>query len=152
MNSEVLNSWKEIAAYMGRGVRTVQRWEQELGLPVRRPRGKDRSAVIALKSDLDAWLHRAPNHASNHAAEFKRRKAVMVERMAILKEQSEILFVQSQVLRKRITYAIQLASQLPHRNGKPLHLSRTEFMSEALEVKVNGKPHPEFPQALPTHE
>lgn len=60
MSSEVLNSWKEIAAYMGRGVRTVQRWEQELGLPVRRPRGKERSAVIALKPDLDRWLQETP--------------------------------------------------------------------------------------------
>jgi hypothetical protein len=59
-NEEVLNSWKEIAAYLGRGVRTVQRWEQELGLPVRRPRGKSRSAVIAFKPELDKWLHHAP--------------------------------------------------------------------------------------------
>lgn len=62
MNAEVLNSWKEIAAYLGRGVRTVQRWEQELGLPVRRPRGKERSAVIALKPDLDVWLHSVPRN------------------------------------------------------------------------------------------
>jgi hypothetical protein len=27
---QVLNSWKEIAHHLGRGVRTVQRWEQEL--------------------------------------------------------------------------------------------------------------------------
>jgi len=59
-NTRILNSWKEIAAHMGRGVRTVQRWEQELGLPVRRPRRKSRSAVIALAADLDEWLHRAP--------------------------------------------------------------------------------------------
>ncbi len=59
-NEEVLNSWKEVAAYLGRGVRTVQRWEQELGLPVRRPRGKSRSAVIAFKPELDKWLHQAP--------------------------------------------------------------------------------------------
>jgi hypothetical protein len=59
-STRILNSWKEIAAHLGRGVRTVQRWEQELGLPVRRPRGKSRSAVIALAADLDEWLHRAP--------------------------------------------------------------------------------------------
>jgi hypothetical protein len=59
-STRVLNSWKEIANHMGRGVRTVQRWERELGLPVRRPRGKSRSAVIALAADLDEWLHRAP--------------------------------------------------------------------------------------------
>ena len=57
----LLNSWKEIAAYMGRGVRTVQRWERDLGLPVRRPRAKMRSAVIALSEDLDQWLHSAPS-------------------------------------------------------------------------------------------
>lgn len=56
----ILNSWKEIAAHLGRGVRTVQRWEQELGLPIRRPRGKSRSAVLALVADLDEWLLRAP--------------------------------------------------------------------------------------------
>lgn len=57
-----LNSWKEIAQYLGRGVRTVQRWEAELGMPVRRPRGKSRSAVIAVMSELDQWLARTPLH------------------------------------------------------------------------------------------
>lgn len=56
----VLNSWKEIASYLGRGVRTVQRYERDLGLPVRRPRGKSRSAVVALSDDLDTWLRQAP--------------------------------------------------------------------------------------------
>lgn len=58
-NEDVLNSWKEVASYLGRGVRTVQRWEQELSLPVRRPRGKSRSAVIAFKTELDVWLHQS---------------------------------------------------------------------------------------------
>jgi hypothetical protein len=53
--NKVLNSWKEISQYLGRGMRTVQRWEQKLGLPVRRPRGKKRSAVIAIPAELDAW-------------------------------------------------------------------------------------------------
>jgi hypothetical protein len=65
VNVEVLNSWKEVAAYLGRGVRTVQRWELELGLPVRRPRGKSRSAVIAFKPELDRWLNSAPKEASS---------------------------------------------------------------------------------------
>lgn len=54
--ADVLNSWKEIAAYLQRGVRTVQRWERDLNLPVRRPRNSGRSPVIALCSDIDAWL------------------------------------------------------------------------------------------------
>jgi hypothetical protein len=57
---EVLNSWKEIARYLDRGVRTVQRWEGDLGLPVRRPHGHGRSAVFAIRADLDAWLRSCP--------------------------------------------------------------------------------------------
>ena len=57
---EILNSWKEIAAYLGRGVRTVQRWERDLGLPVHRPKGKDRSAVLAFPAEIDSWLHSTP--------------------------------------------------------------------------------------------
>lgn len=51
----VLTSWKEIAQYMGKGVRTVQRWEKEFGLPVRRPSGNSHHAVIALPEEVDAW-------------------------------------------------------------------------------------------------
>ncbi len=56
----ILNSWKEIANYLGRGVRTVQRWEAQLGLPVHRPAGKDHSAVLAFSSELDDWLNSRP--------------------------------------------------------------------------------------------
>lgn len=65
--SEILNSWKEVAEYLGRGTRTVQRWEHDLGLPVRRPRGKRHSAVMALRQDLDIWVRNRPriNHAEN---------------------------------------------------------------------------------------
>ena len=59
-NPSVLNSWKEIASYLGRGVRTVQRWERDFGLPVHRPGGKKRAATLALPSELDEWLRRTP--------------------------------------------------------------------------------------------
>jgi phage terminase Nu1 subunit (DNA packaging protein) len=62
MNTPLLNSWKEIAEYVGRGVRTVQRWERELGLPVRRPRSHLRSPVIAIPSEIDEWLRRGGSH------------------------------------------------------------------------------------------
>lgn len=55
-----LNSWKEIAAFFGRGVRTVQRWERELGLPVRRVRATDHSPVFAYRKEVQAWLNAKP--------------------------------------------------------------------------------------------
>jgi len=59
-HDDLLSSWKEIANYLHRGIRTVQRWEVELGLPVRRPAGKRRSAVIAFRAELDEWLRACP--------------------------------------------------------------------------------------------
>lgn len=52
---ERLDSWKEIAAYLRRGPRTVQRWEQQLGLPVHRLARSQRGQVFAYKPELDAW-------------------------------------------------------------------------------------------------
>src|SRR5690242_10284183 len=52
----ILNSWKEIAAYLGRGVRTVQRWEGEQQLPVHRIGKGKRSPVYALIPELRFWL------------------------------------------------------------------------------------------------
>lgn len=34
--SDRLDSWKEIAVYLDRALRTVQRWEKDHGLPVHR--------------------------------------------------------------------------------------------------------------------
>jgi len=53
---EILSGWKEIANYLGKGVRTVQRYERDLGLPVHRLAGKPAGYVIATKSELDEWV------------------------------------------------------------------------------------------------
>jgi tetratricopeptide (TPR) repeat protein len=51
-----LNGWKEIAAYLDRGERTVKRWESDRGLPIHRIPGGGRAAVHAFKPELDDWL------------------------------------------------------------------------------------------------
>ncbi len=51
-----LDSWKEIAAYLGRDVTTVQRWEKREGMPVHRHVHDKRGSVYALAPELDAWL------------------------------------------------------------------------------------------------
>ena len=57
-----LNSWKEIASYFDRDVRTVQLWEKREGLPVHRHEHGSRSSVYARPSELDFWFsHRSRN-------------------------------------------------------------------------------------------
>src|SRR5262245_57152763 len=54
-DSERLESWKAIANYFGRTVRTVQRWERHEGLPVRRHRHSDGASAYAYITELEAW-------------------------------------------------------------------------------------------------
>ena len=53
------DSWKEIAEYLGREVRTVIRWEKERGLPVHRIPGGKRGGVFAQQEEIDRWLESA---------------------------------------------------------------------------------------------
>ena len=53
--SQRLDSWKEIASYLRRDVRTVQRWEKQEGLPVHRLQHDTQGTVFAYKAEIDAW-------------------------------------------------------------------------------------------------
>jgi TolB-like protein/Flp pilus assembly protein TadD len=50
-----LESWKAIAAYLGRDVTTVRRWEKREGLPVHRLHHSKLGSVYAYTTELDAW-------------------------------------------------------------------------------------------------
>ena len=52
-----LDSWKAIADYLDRDVRSVQRWERTRGLPVHRIPGTKTGGVFAYSHELDNWLH-----------------------------------------------------------------------------------------------
>ena len=51
-----LRSWKEIARHLGASVRTVQRWEREFRLPVRRIEARRGAVVFAFPTELETWL------------------------------------------------------------------------------------------------
>ena len=51
-----LDSWKEIAVYLHRDVKTVQRWEKREGMPVHRHQHDRIGSVYAFSSELDAWV------------------------------------------------------------------------------------------------
>ncbi len=111
--ASVLNSWKEIASYLGRGVRTVQRYERDLALPVRRPRGTSRSAVIALKEELDAWLRNAPSGDLQH-----------------------VPLSQAKVLVKSVQHSIGTGNELRHQCGT-LRNAHHEVVSRLI-TSLNG--------------
>jgi TolB-like protein len=52
---ERLDSWKEVAQFFRREVRTVQLWEKNEGLPVRRQLHKKLGSVYAYRRELEEW-------------------------------------------------------------------------------------------------
>ena len=64
---QLLASWKEISSYLGRTVRTCQRLEAGMGLPVHRLDGSPRAHVFAYAHELDAWLAQKVGERAQHA-------------------------------------------------------------------------------------
>jgi len=73
--NDKLETWKEIANYVGRDLRTVMRWEKERCLPVHCIPGGGRRAVFAFRSEIDAWLlgtRQFPASATHRSAQVSR--------------------------------------------------------------------------------
>ena len=109
--------WKEVAAYLGKGVRTVQRWERELSLPVRRPYGVEKHVIVALPEELDEWVHTrmrprqeqggvtSPEaHASMQSMQsvqrLQRLMSLMLERAEVMNRRCAELIAHTEALRK----------------------------------------------------
>ena len=75
---DYLDSWKQIALYLRREVRTVQRWEKREALPIHRHVHLKGCSVYAFTGEIDAWrkgreqansaLHLVPDE-SKHSAD-----------------------------------------------------------------------------------
>src|ERR1700674_1468263 len=63
-----LNSWKEIAAFLQKDVRTVQRWEKNERLPVHRKPHDKLSSVYAYESEVEAWSGQGTHPVSSISA------------------------------------------------------------------------------------
>ena len=110
--STVLSSWKDIARYLGKGVRTVQRWERQLGLPVRRPVGaSQKSAVLLYRRDVDAWLatrfSARPQNKETGIANTDQARSTLKERIRRAQE----LRTTHSALRKQIQESIRLLTE-----------------------------------------
>jgi len=122
----ILNSWKEIAGYLGRGVRTVQRWEQELQLPVHRIGKGKRSPVFATVHELKFWISTSdaysgkqsrpalvlPSNGGKATTPIEISHRLLAESSRLVREVAETSVRQrrqAEILQKRI---IEIASRL----------------------------------------
>ncbi len=121
---EIVSGWKDIANYLGKGVRTVQRYERELSLPVRRPAKKTGGSVIATKPELDAWVKASPTREEFHLprppfdnagllTEFRQNVSELHrlrEETKVLREQ---LHISLELLRASLRFAVPVPDRIP---------------------------------------
>src|SRR5215467_7706634 len=81
----VLSGWKQVATYLGLGVRTVQRWEDK-GLPINRPFPGRRSHVVAFSEQLDKWVERLRHGGGTDAVDI----SINIEKAKRLKRESQL--------------------------------------------------------------
>jgi CheY-like chemotaxis protein len=90
----VLTSWKQVAEYMGKAVRTVQRWERDLGLPVRRQGGTGKNAVVAHPEELQEWLRTSlqPQRGVDAKTQIREQELTRLRRLTkLMTDRSEEL-------------------------------------------------------------
>ncbi len=124
VHAEILTGWKDIAKYLGMGVRTIQRYEREHGLPIRRPAGRYKSSVIAVKAELDGWVTATPLRESfrlspvalDHTALVKEFRRNVAELHRLREETSELrktLHSSIELLRDQLRFAVAREAQHP---------------------------------------
>lgn len=96
----IITGWKDIAQYLGVGVRTVQRWERS-GLPVKRPGPGRKAHVVADSEELASWVRDNPfwrRHDTDILETVRRGRKLRAE----AQQAREILQARMDILRKEM--------------------------------------------------
>ena len=125
-SNERLDSWKELASYLKRNVRTVQRWEKKEGLPVYRHIHDKLGSVYAYRQELDEWRNR-------RCVQTKQAEAVQ-----ILNPFGTLNFRTNMAIIRQICARLQEA----HDHGVIYRESRTDLYAVTLILfeMVTGRP------------
>ncbi len=133
--AERLDSWKEIAAYLKRAARTVQRWEREADLPVHRLQHHKLGSVYAYRSELDAWWSsRHTELEQQEAMETRSKPSIAVLPFADMsREQDQAYFCEG--IAEEI---INILSRVKGLRVSP-RTSSSQFKAPSAEIREIGR-------------
>lgn len=131
---EILSGWKDIAQYMRKGVRTVQRYERELALPIRRPCGGSKGGVIATRVEIDAWVKTCALQKEFEFSRPTKKDAMMA---------TDQLRQQLQEMRRLRQEAAQLLSEVAE-SRKAMHTMIDSLQQSLRQVVVAEEGEPDY--------
>ena len=137
--AEKLDSWKEIAVFLGRGVRTVQRWERTEHLPVRRHLHLKRGSVYAFASELSDW------QSARQLGFRARKRGPEANNMAIELDRLLGLTHRQKRLACELNQLLAIGKQLAHAGERSL--KPHALPDGARSGRKNGRALPENPRA-----
>jgi len=155
-----LDSWKEIATYLRRTVRTVQNWERNERLPVHRHRHGTRGTVYALPEEIDAWLAQrseAPAQTPSPAPSRRRLAWLGAAGTIVLLAVASGLFLLGRRMSPASAGSVRsprqniLVTAFENRTGEPLFDGTLEAALErelARSTHVSVVPRPRIEDAL----
>jgi hypothetical protein len=149
MNSPMrLDSWKDIASYLKRSVRTVQRWERIEGMPVHRHAHSNGESLFAYTYELDAWRnsrsHAGPKQVAVPSVQ-RPIHSLMLEEQAGLRRLLEAVLEQLGKAPLSSEFVVVFHGTLGHSGNKGLG----SVADPRIAGDINGsrvEPHPFLPE------
>ena len=134
-----LNGWKEIANYLGKGVRTAQRYERNFALPVRRPSGRSEGAVMATPGEIDAWLMASPKRQmpTPVAPRLTSESEELSENLARMRQSREVLTTARTELRTTLSRLKQASLRVAEVMQQISESAPGDFLRSTIHQKLN---------------
>jgi len=149
-----LNGWKEIANYLGKGVRTAQRYERNFALPVRRPSGRSEGAVMATPGEIDAWLMASTKRQmlTPIAPSLTSESEELAQNLARMQQSRQVLATARTELRTTLSRlkqaSLRVAEVVQQISGSAL----ADFLGSPIQRKLNRPLLVESIHALTAHK
>lgn len=93
-----LDTWQEIAKYLDVSIRTCQRYEKEIGLPVKRKKKLKKSRVHASKRELDEWFEKNSEKIADLKNDSLQGNATLIENNSLQEKETVIEDKSSQAI------------------------------------------------------
>jgi Tol biopolymer transport system component len=103
-----LDSWKKIASYLKRDVRTVQRWERREAMPVHRHLHDKLGSVFAFRSELDAWWESRRTRLAQEGADESERPTHILQTIEGVSRETAARVHPSRLVRLGVAAAVIL--------------------------------------------